>query len=323
MKETWNVLYRGSLSSCNYGCPYCPFAKTRNTRAELEKDRAALNSFVDWVEQQAPRSMGILFTPWGEALVRSYYQEAFTRLSWMPHVYRVAAQTNLSFQTEWLSNVCTDTAGLWATYHPGETTQERFLDACEHLTRLHIRFSVGVVGLKEHIPQMEVLRTELPEHIYLWVNAYKRDDAYYAPEDIERIRRVDPYFGFNAVAYPSRDLPCRAGSTSFTVDAQGDVRRCHFIPKVIGNISDPHFASLLRPTLCTNDRCRCHIGYIHRIDPNLYALFSKGILDRIPEDWPNIQPSFSNRAALQETQLLPPTNSRVQESYPAHESPFS
>ena len=27
-----SILYRGPLSSCNYGCEYCPFAKHRETR---------------------------------------------------------------------------------------------------------------------------------------------------------------------------------------------------------------------------------------------------------------------------------------------------
>ena len=34
------ILYRGPLSSCNYGCPYCPFAKHHETAAELKVDRA-------------------------------------------------------------------------------------------------------------------------------------------------------------------------------------------------------------------------------------------------------------------------------------------
>ena len=36
------VLYRGPLSSCNYGCVYCPFAKKNEAYAELAGDRAAL-----------------------------------------------------------------------------------------------------------------------------------------------------------------------------------------------------------------------------------------------------------------------------------------
>ena len=37
-----SILYRGPLSSCNYGCEYCPFAKHTETQAEHDADRAAL-----------------------------------------------------------------------------------------------------------------------------------------------------------------------------------------------------------------------------------------------------------------------------------------
>jgi hypothetical protein len=37
-----SILYRGPLSSCNYGCDYCPFAKRVETSAEREADRRAL-----------------------------------------------------------------------------------------------------------------------------------------------------------------------------------------------------------------------------------------------------------------------------------------
>ena len=31
----YNILYRGPLSSCNYACDYCPFAKRAESRVEL------------------------------------------------------------------------------------------------------------------------------------------------------------------------------------------------------------------------------------------------------------------------------------------------
>lgn len=52
--------------------------------------------FVDWVEGQKKQQVGVLFTPWGEALIHPAYRDAICRLSHMPNVYRVAIQTNLS-----------------------------------------------------------------------------------------------------------------------------------------------------------------------------------------------------------------------------------
>src|SRR5262245_8293830 len=80
------LLYRGPLASCNYDCPYCPFAKRRDSREELAADRAALERFTGWIEQKPNKHrFSILFTPWGEGLVRSWYREALVRLSHQPH----------------------------------------------------------------------------------------------------------------------------------------------------------------------------------------------------------------------------------------------
>jgi sulfatase maturation enzyme AslB (radical SAM superfamily) len=45
-----SILYRGPLSSCNYACEYCPFAKHVETREELLHDKACLQRFLSWTE---------------------------------------------------------------------------------------------------------------------------------------------------------------------------------------------------------------------------------------------------------------------------------
>ena len=76
-----SILYRGPLSSCNYACDYCPFAKRIETAAELAHDRECLDRFVSWVGTRTSGALGILFTPWGEALVRWWYQDALAALN--------------------------------------------------------------------------------------------------------------------------------------------------------------------------------------------------------------------------------------------------
>ena len=51
-----SVLYRGPLSSCNYGCTYCPFAKHHETDAEHAVDARALERFL----QEAIEHDGVL-----------------------------------------------------------------------------------------------------------------------------------------------------------------------------------------------------------------------------------------------------------------------
>ena len=58
MALTLSILYRGPLSSCNYGCDYCPFAKHHETAAELARDRRALERFIDWVADAGRAATG-------------------------------------------------------------------------------------------------------------------------------------------------------------------------------------------------------------------------------------------------------------------------
>ena len=277
----WSILYRGSLSSCNYACTYCPFAKTKNTRAELAQDAADLARFVDWVRSRQER-IRLLFTPWGEGLIRKHYQKAMTALSHMPQVERVAIQTNLSCTLDWMEAVDRDSFALWTTFHPSQVTLDQFLARCQRLEDLGIRYSVGIVALKEDLDYLEALRAGLPKHRYLWANAYKREPNYYSPADLERIQQVDPLFHYNNQYHPSAGKACRAGHTAFTVDGVGDVRRCHFIKPVIGNIYTQNITEVLRPTPCTNASCGCYIGYVHLEELDLYETYQAGVMERIP-----------------------------------------
>jgi sulfatase maturation enzyme AslB (radical SAM superfamily) len=90
-----SILYRGPLSSCNFACDYCPFAKRTETREQLARDRECLSRFVAWAGTRTSDALGVLFTPWGEALVREWYQDALADLTRMPHVTKAAIQTNI------------------------------------------------------------------------------------------------------------------------------------------------------------------------------------------------------------------------------------
>ena len=277
-----SILYRGPLSSCNYGCDYCPFAKHSETAQEHETDRKALVRFTSWVASRKDDRIGILFTPWGEALVRKRYHDAIIELTSMPNVGKVAIQTNLSCRLDWTERCDKNKLGLWATYHPTQTTRPRFLAQCQELDRRGVRYSVGVVGLQEHAEEIEVLRQSLPPHVYLWINAYKRRSDYYTVADIQRFTAVDPLFPINNQYHPSLGRDCRAGHSVISVDGDGVMRRCHFIKTPIGNIYEANFEAALQRQPCTNDTCGCHIGYVHMDELKLYDVFGEGVLERIP-----------------------------------------
>lgn len=277
-----SILYRGPLSSCNYACGYCPFAKRTETAAELDHDRVCLERFVAWVGGRSADSIGVLFTPWGEALVRRWYRDALLSLTHMAHVRKAVIQTNLSCNLDWLDACDTTRLALWCTFHPTETTRERFLAKCLELYSRGVRFSVGVVGMKEHFADIADLRRELPADVYLWVNAYKRDTDYYTDEMVEHLTRLDPLFPLNNQYHRSRGESCRAGATVISVDGDGTVRRCHFIREPIGNLYAADFERCLVERPCSNDTCGCHIGYVHLDRLGLYDTFGDGVLERVP-----------------------------------------
>lgn len=278
----YRVLYRGPLSSCNYSCRYCPFAKRKESHSALAGDRRSLRTFLDWIAHQQHCRFGILFTPWGEALVRAWYRQALIELSRLSHVDRVAIQTNLSCGLEWVEECSLDRLALWTTFHPTETRVEVFLDKVRSLHERGVRLSVGVVGLREHAPFISRLRRELPEDIYLWINAYKGSVPYYTAEETRWLAEIDPLFPLNDQRHASRGEPCAAGETSFTVDGAGWMRRCHFVGEPIGNIHDPNWQNGLQPRLCPNATCGCHIGYVYLHRLGLEKVFGEGLLERIP-----------------------------------------
>jgi hypothetical protein len=283
MALTLSILYRGPLSSCNYDCHYCPFAKHSESAAELAADRAALERFTGWVAARPTGDrIGILFTPWGEALVRRWYREALVRLTGLPQVVRAAVQSNLSCGLDWVEECDRGKLALWTTYHPGQVPRTRFLEKCRHLSQRGVRFSVGIVGLREHFAEVEALRRELPPDVYLWVNAYKDRADYYRDGEADWLGSIDPLFGFNNRRHPSAGRACRAGHTVISVDGEGTVRRCHFIREPLGNLYEPDFERLLQERVCTNATCGCHIGYVHMPALGLYEVFGDGVLERIP-----------------------------------------
>jgi len=281
MKPALNILYRGPLESCNYDCQYCPFAKKKNTRAELLYDKECLDKFVTWVREQ-PYTISILFTPWGEALIRNYYQAAIIRLSHLPNVKKVAIQTNLSSRLGWLEKSNKAKVALWTTYHPTEISVEQFVKKCEQLITLNVRFSVGIVGKIEHFSEAQQLRDSLPKSVYVWVNAYKRVANYYTKEDIVFLHQIDPLFNLNNTIYNTKGKACFAGESSLSIDGEGNISRCHFIKEKIGNIYEQALSEILKPTPCSNHQCRCYIGYMHLKELDLAAIYGDRVLERIP-----------------------------------------
>ena len=277
-----SLLYRGPLEGCNYGCSYCPFGRGRASHEVLERDEADLARLVGWVRRQTV-PLGIMFTPRGEGLTRDWYRRAMVELSHLPAVRKVVIQSNGSGDLSWVGESNLARLALWLSFHPTQVAMDPFVAKCRTLVDLGARFSVGMVGTHEQIQAAETLRSALPREVYLWLNAFKDDGpSYYSEAEVERLTRVDPLFPYSLRPHDSAGQPCWTGESVFSVDGDGNVRRCHFVDTVLGNLYRDDLATLGDDRGCPNRECGCHIGYVHLKVLDLHEIFSEGLLERIP-----------------------------------------
>lgn len=260
MNDRLAVLYRGPLDSCNYACSYCPFAKRSARTSMLARDREALARFVAWATQTTHWDLEVSFTPWGEALVWPWYREALVQLSHAPAVRQVSIQTNGSGPMRFLARADPSRTSLWISWHPTEIAADPFVAKITALHEAGTRLSVGVVAVPDHLERIVALRRALPAEVPMWVNAQKPGVRYDAAVR-ERWRAIDPAFDVDADAHHPRGEPCLAGQDTITVDGDGNVRRCHFVDDVLGNLYADDLSAMLKPRACPRLRCDCWIGY--------------------------------------------------------------
>ncbi|WP_282942358.1 STM4011 family radical SAM protein [Paenibacillus sp. RC67] len=277
------IYFRGSLTSCNYDCPYCPFSKNIDSTETLAKDRQQVKAFVDWVraQEESGHRFSVFFNPYGEGLTHRWYTEALIELSHMKHVNKAAIQTNLSAKLDWADELNPATAAFWVTYHPGQTEEGRFLKQCEKLYFRKIPFSVGSVGVKSAFESISSLRNALPDDVYMWVNAFKDKPDYYSAENIDFLTRIDPHFTLNAVDYDSLGKQCKAGQNVFYVQGDGRVKRCYKDRQVLGNLYRDGIEGLTQIRSCRMKQCDCYIGYIHMPELQLEPIYGERLLERI------------------------------------------
>lgn len=277
-------MYRGPLASCNYDCGYCPFAKRKDTAAQLNRDRESLQRFSSWIREHNEHQWKILFTPWGEGLSRSWYRQAIVEMSKWDHVNTVAIQTNLSCQLEWLSACDRQSVAFWTTFHPTEVPAEVFVRKVKRLREWEIRLSVGMVAVPDHLSAIRQMRWALPEEIYLWINAQQPRSRRYTDVEIAELTEIDPQFPFLLRRTMSLGKPCQTGETTFTVDGAGNMRRCHFVDQVIGQLYSPEWFDALRPRYCPNRFCDCFLGK-SQLQSDVQQPFSGDrMFERIPDE---------------------------------------
>jgi len=255
----------------------------------LNEDKYQLERFVTWISGRdfKDNSVAIMFIPWGEALIHSWYQKALSELSHLRIVDKVVIQTNLSCSLQWLDKLDPEKIALWTTYHPSQVGIEEFISKVGYLREKGINFSVGCVGKKEFKNYILALKNRLSDpklgKVYTWVNAFKNEgNDYYTSEDVEFFNSIDKYFNINLNNYNSFGKECRAGKSVFFIEGNGDIRRCNFDDNILGNIYKNDLDQLVCDSKCRQRVCDCYIGYINLVGLNLNAIYGGRILERVP-----------------------------------------
>ncbi|BFO17784.1 hypothetical protein SHKM778_41720 [Streptomyces sp. KM77-8] len=162
---------------------------------------------------------------------------------------------------------------------PGADPYDRFLAKCRELDRLGVRFSVGVVGLPDHLDAARRLRAVLPERVYLWVNAaegHRYDDT-----EAGVWTALDPLFPYSRRPTTARACPAARGVRHLR-RRRGHRPPLPLRPRRTRQPLRRQLPAGPAPPPVPLTTCDCHIGYVHLETLPLYDVFAGGVLERIP-----------------------------------------
>lgn len=283
------IYYRGSLRFCNYSCSYCPFSKEKESGSQLVEDERALFRFVERIGQKKFQG-AVQIVPYGEALIHRYYWRALAKLSRLPQIEAVGAQSNFSFAVKEMLGEFEKAGGekeklrLWGTFHPEMVSEQDFLIVCHQLKEAGILFCAGAVGVPEHLSQLQRIRKELVPAVYFWINKMDGLGRKYTQEEIQAFSALDPYFPLELRHYRADAAHC--GSALFC-DSKGDVYACNRCRHRSGNLYTEDLREALwhiseNNRICDRRECDCYISYCNRDDLKEIASFGPYPAFRIP-----------------------------------------
>ena len=286
IEDVKNIYFRGLLSSCNYSCSYCSFAKRKSSKTELLKDRECLNRFCVFFDTtEFKNAVSVFLTPYGEGLIHDYYVEAIGKLAKSPKCKYVSCQTNLSFsEYEFLEklkalNADLSKVKLWASYHPEMVSVDEFVKKVKQLKTV-IDLCVGIVAIPDKLEDVFELRKQLPQDVYMWINAKEREETRYTKSQIKSLIEIDPLFYNELQRNRAQNSHCNAGTDSVFIRANGDAFPCHLNKNKLFNIYLNQ--KLMKPFKCDRKFCDCYLSYSQRVDLNLERYFGDYTPIRLP-----------------------------------------
>lgn len=268
--------YRGSLTSCNYSCSYCPFSKRSNSQKQLEQDKEQLFRFARRMEEIAEKqqcSGAVQIVPYGEALLHPYYWEGMAKLSRNPRITAVGAQSNFSFSVGKMLSHYEQWGGdrkklrLWGTFHPEMTTVEAFISQCESLSKEGVDYCVGAVAVPGQLPILRELKKGLPASVYFWVNRMDGLKRGYTRQEQEEFLELDPWFFLELKHHKADVSRCR---DSVFVEGNGELYGCNLCRRSMGNLYCREWEEIAaEEKICTRKECSCYLSYCNQKETGL------------------------------------------------------
>lgn len=284
IKKVRNIYFRSFLSSCNYSCSYCVFAKS--SLNDVKKDINCLDKFCNFIQStEFLNKVSVFLTPYGEGLIHNHYIEGIARIALSPKTLYVSCQTNLSFNEDnFLEvlkayNVDFDKVKLWSSFHPEMVSADEFAAKVQKLKK-SIDLSVGIVAIPGSIEEVSSLRKALPEDVYMWINAKANEKTRYKKCEIDSLIKIDPLFNNELKKYRIQNDSCNCGTSSIFVNDRGDVYPCHINKEQLFNIYQKGYSKEFK---CNRNVCDCYVSYSNRKNSVLYKYFGKYTPVRVSE----------------------------------------
>ena len=268
----WRLNLRSSIAgrcrAATTTARYCPFAKQHETRGRAaRRPRGARRASSAGSAQRPDGTLSVLFTPWGEALIRRWYQQALVAAE-PPAARRQGRDPDEPVLPARLGRDC-DRRQARPVVHLSSRADDRGQRSSANAaswTQRGVRFSVGVVGLHEHIDEIEALRAELPTRRLPVDQRLQGRARLLPPQQSGRgWQRVDPLFPDQqyTARFAEPSLPRRA-RRGLGGRRRHNLRRCHFVDAdrqpLRGGLADgarPAHPARTRPAAATSATCCC------------------------------------------------------------------
>ena len=245
---------------CNYRCPYCYQEDKRD-----DLDLFSIHGISEWLSairnQFSEQNLEFYFTG-GEAFVYKEFLDFLKIIISEDNVRWIRIDTNGSLISRYLSILDPKKVSLMMTFHPSQTSFEKFLKEAKSVNEHGILEMVNYVAYPFEVDTVNKYIEEFSKNgIFLNVSwnikaiADYNDFDWSAMSDL--VTPEDTKYRTRNIVYGK---PCLAGVCYVEVDLYGNIYRCRGKTN-LGNLFDGKVELLKKAKPCENVYCDCTPRY--------------------------------------------------------------